>query len=74
MSLVALLWFFFQTYNVFPEMASADKETSQNQSEIPNRQHRNNDRKSREVAEMLNRRRLEIACVQETKWKGNKAR
>ena len=30
--------------------------------------------KSREVAEMLKRRRVEIACVQETKWKGNKAR
>ena len=30
--------------------------------------------KSREVTEMLKRRRVEIACVQETKWKGNKAR
>ena len=30
--------------------------------------------KSREVAEMLKRRRVEIACVQETNWKGNKAR
>ena len=30
--------------------------------------------KSREVAEMLKRRRVEIAFVQETKWKGNKAR
>ena len=30
--------------------------------------------KSREVADMLKRRRVEIACVQETKWKGNKAR
>ena len=30
--------------------------------------------KSREVAEILKRRRVEIACVQETKWKGNKAR
>ena len=29
--------------------------------------------KSREVAEMLKRRRV-VACVQETKWKGNKAR
>ena len=29
---------------------------------------------SREVAEMLKRRRVEIACVQETKWKGNKPR
>ena len=26
------------------------------------------------VAEMLKRRQVEIACVQETKWKGNKAR
>ena len=31
-------------------------------------------RKSREVAEMLKRRQVEIACVQETKWKGNKPR
>ena len=30
--------------------------------------------KSREVAEMLKRRRVEIGCVQETKWKGNTAR
>ena len=30
--------------------------------------------KSREVADMLKRRQVEIACVQETKWKGNKAR
>ena len=28
----------------------------------------------RAVADMLKRRRVEIACVQETKWKGNKAR
>ena len=28
--------------------------------------------KSREVAEMLKRRHVEIACVQETKWKGKK--
>ena len=56
------------------EMASADKEASQNQSEIPKRKPWNNDRKSREVAEMLKRRQVEIACVQETKWKWNKAR
>ena len=30
--------------------------------------------KSREVAQMLKRRRVEIDCVQETKWKGNKPR
>ena len=42
------------------EMASADKEASQGQSEIPNRQHWNNDRKRREVAEMLKRRQVEI--------------
>ena len=30
--------------------------------------------KSREVAEMLKRRQVEIACVQETIWKGDKAR
>ena len=30
--------------------------------------------KSRELAEMLDRRRIDIACVQETKWKGSKAR
>ncbi len=30
--------------------------------------------KSREVAEMLKRRQVDIACVQETKWKGNIAR
>ena len=30
--------------------------------------------KRREVAEMLTRRQVEIDCVQETKWKGNKAR
>ena len=29
---------------------------------------------SREVAEMLKRRQVEIACVQQTKLKGNKAR
>ena len=30
--------------------------------------------KSGEVAEMLKRRQMEIAWVQETKWKGNKGR
>ena len=30
--------------------------------------------KSREVANMLKRRRVSIACVQETKWKGSKAK
>ena len=30
--------------------------------------------KSREVANMLKRRRVSIACVQETKWKGAKAK
>ena len=30
--------------------------------------------KSRELAEMLDSRRIDIACVQETKWKGSKAR
>ena len=30
--------------------------------------------KSREVAEMLKGRQVEIACVQKTKWKGSKAR
>ena len=30
--------------------------------------------KSREVAEMLKRMQVKIACVQERKWKGNKAR
>ena len=30
--------------------------------------------KGREVAEMLNRRQVDIVCVQDTKWKGNKAR
>ena len=29
--------------------------------------------KSRELANMLKRRRVSIACVQETKWKGSKA-
>ena len=29
---------------------------------------------SRELAQMLDRRRIGIACVQETKWKGSKAR
>ena len=30
--------------------------------------------KSREVANMLKRRRVSIACVEETKWKGAKAK
>ena len=30
--------------------------------------------KNRELAEMLDRRRIDIACAQETKWKGSKAR
>ena len=30
--------------------------------------------KSRDVVEMLKRRQVEIACVHEAKWKGNKAR
>ena len=30
--------------------------------------------KSREVAEMLKRRKVEIACVQETKWKEKRQR
>ena len=30
--------------------------------------------KSREVANMLKRRRVSIACVHETKWKGSKAK
>ena len=30
--------------------------------------------KSREVANMLKRRRVSVACVQETKWKGSKAK
>ncbi len=30
--------------------------------------------KSRDVADMLTRRQVEIACVQDKKWKGNKAR
>ena len=30
--------------------------------------------KSREVANMLKRRRVSLACVQETKWKGAKAK
>ena len=30
--------------------------------------------KGREVADLLRRRRVDIACVQETKWKGNRAK
>ncbi|XP_066958896.1 craniofacial development protein 2-like [Macrobrachium rosenbergii] len=30
--------------------------------------------KSREVAEMMNTRRVDILCVQETRWRGNKAK
>ena len=30
--------------------------------------------KSRELAEMLDRRKIDIACVQETKWKESQAR
>ena len=30
--------------------------------------------KSREVADLMDRRRLGVLCVQETRWKGNKAR
>ena len=32
---------------------------------------RNHDRKSQELSEMLDRRRIDIACVLETKWKGS---
>ena len=30
--------------------------------------------KGRELADVLNRRRIDIACVQETRWKGSKAK
>ena len=30
--------------------------------------------KGRELANVLNRRRIDIACVQETRWKGSKAK
>ena len=30
--------------------------------------------KGRELAIVLNRRRIDIACVQETRWKGSKAK
>ena len=30
--------------------------------------------RSREVADVMERRRVDILCVQETRWKGNKAR
>ncbi|KAG8235166.1 hypothetical protein J437_LFUL015206 [Ladona fulva] len=30
--------------------------------------------KSREIADLMSRRRLKILCVQETRWKGNKAK
>ena len=30
--------------------------------------------KGRELADMMTRRKLDILCVQETRWKGNKAR
>ena len=33
-----------------------------------------NDGGSPEVTNMLDRRKLEVLCVQETKWKGNRAR
>ena len=31
-------------------------------------------RKALEVVEMMQRRRLDVLCVQETKWKGDRAR
>ena len=30
--------------------------------------------RAREIADMMKRRRVDILCVQETRWKGNKAR
>ena len=30
--------------------------------------------KGRELADVLNRRRIDIACVHETRWKGSKAK
>ena len=30
--------------------------------------------RGREVAEFMERRRVDVLCVQETRWKGNKAR
>ena len=30
--------------------------------------------KGRELADALNRRRIDISCVQETRWKGSKAK
>ena len=30
--------------------------------------------RGREIADMMERRKIQILCVQETKWKGNKAR
>lgn len=39
-----------------------------------NNKHRYTPGKSRKLAEMLNSRHVDIACIQETKWSGSKAR